>query len=501
MNAALASGDLLLGKYRIERALGQGGMGGVFAARHVELGELYAIKVMLPNTRASQEAVERFLREARIAAKLESEHVARVFDVGRADDGTLFMVMEHLKGRDLKAYLAERGRLPCEEAITYVRQACEALAEAHEMGIVHRDIKPANLFLAQKRKKTTPHIKVVDFGVSKELQAEPGQDLTKSGTMLGSPLYMSPEQMVYTRKVDARTDIWSLGVVLYELVTGVVPFPGETLTQVVHGVMSLEPAPVQALVADLPVGLDVVIKRCLQKEPEQRYGSVEELSAALGKVLNNEPVADLVAGEGLADTVRVGASDGGVAYELEVTDVGSSNSFVHKPLPRVRDSRNIGGEFDPETEPRVRDSRKIEPREHPTAPTLRNAPALASNASPSPRRNAAHVVIVVAGAIAAVSMIALGIREPHRASSLASAQPLPTTVPNPPPVMVIASNEPVAPLTSSSEAAAPLPAKVPTSVVRSSPAKPPASENAPALTPPPLPSMEPTGTRRKRTLL
>lgn len=471
-NTALAPGDLLLGKYRVERVLGQGGMGSVFSARHIELAELYAIKVMLPNALGNQDAEERFLREARIAAKLESEHVARVFDVGRADDGSLFMVMEHLKGRDLKAHLAERRRLPSEEAITYVRQACEALAEAHEMGIVHRDIKPANLFLTHKRKNPTPFIKILDFGISKELQPAEGQDLTKTGTMLGSPLYMSPEQMLYSRKVDARTDIWSLGVVLYELVTGVVPFSGETFTHVVHSVMSLEPEPIQTFVADLPAALDVVIQRCLQKDAAERYPSVDELSAALEKVLKNEPV-----------------------------ERSSSNSFVHKSLADTESAGRAGAELS------LSDARKSE---QPMV-TLRNAPPIASNEMPSPSRRTTHVGIVVIGAMAAVGVAVLGVRwsngagakpagtapteQPQDAPQRAGTAVVETSVPKP---VTSASNDGVGPSLGSSTDVLPSPAKT---TVRSSSVKPlPSSDDrtAPA---PTIPSTDPSATRRRRTLL
>jgi len=295
MNKPLIPGDTLLGKYRIERVLGQGGMGVVVAARHLELGELYAIKVMLPHMLDDQDAVERFLREARAAARLKGDHATRVHDVGHAEDGTLLMVMEHLEGTDLKRCLAERGRLPANEAITYVLQACEAIAEAHEIGIVHRDLKPANLFLARKRKSTTPQLKVLDFGIAKEMKPEPGQDLTKTGAMLGSPLYTSPEQMIHSRNVDTRTDIWSLGVAIYELVTGTVPFEGETFTQVVHSVLNLTPKSIREHVPDLSRALDVVILRCLAKSPEMRYPTVDALAEALRDALKapaNNPEDD-----------------------------------------------------------------------------------------------------------------------------------------------------------------------------------------------------------------
>jgi len=283
-------GDTLLGKYRVERVLGQGGMGVVLAARHVELDEMYAIKMMHVHMANGDDSAGRFLREARASARLKGEHVVRVHDVGRTEDGTLFMVMEYLEGTDLKTHLAKSGRFSSPEAISYVLQACEGIGEAHEAGIVHRDIKPANLFLVRKRKTGEPLVKVLDFGISKELDAAQSKDLTGTGVMLGSPLYMSPEQMAYAREVDGRTDIWSLGVVLYELVTGKVPFPGETMTQVVHSVMHVEPKSILTYIPDAPLALDLVLGRCLKKEPAQRFGTVDDFADALRSVLKGEPV-------------------------------------------------------------------------------------------------------------------------------------------------------------------------------------------------------------------
>lgn len=274
-------GDTLLGKYRVERLLGQGGMGVVLAARHIELGELYAIKMMHTRLPTADDAAGRFVREARASARLKGDHVARVHDVGRTDEGDLYMVMEYLEGMDLKTYLAQNGRLPMEEAVDYILQACDGIGEAHEAGIVHRDIKPANLFLLRKRKTGQSLVKVVDFGISKNLNPGEGTELTQSGTMLGSPLYMSPEQMQYAHQVDSRTDIWSLGVVLYELITGKVPFPGDTMTQVVHGVMHLEPKSVRFHVPTVPPSLDAVIAQCLRKDAEQRFATIDALILAL----------------------------------------------------------------------------------------------------------------------------------------------------------------------------------------------------------------------------
>ena len=279
MDTALRPGDMLLQKYRVERVLGQGGMGIVVAARHVELGQVFAIKCMLPSALSEEGAIERFLREARAAAQIRSEHVVRVVDVGRLETGAPYMVMEHLSGSDLGAIVGARGALPVGEAVTYVLEACEALSEAHAMGIVHRDLKPANLFVV-RRPNGTSFVKVLDFGIAK--QTVPGQvALTKTNAVMGSPLYMSPEQMFSSKNVDLRADVWAMGVVLYELCTGQVPFEGATVTEVVARVVQQEPAPPSTIRPNIPAGIDAAIARCLHKQPEQRYATIAELAAAI----------------------------------------------------------------------------------------------------------------------------------------------------------------------------------------------------------------------------
>jgi serine/threonine-protein kinase len=275
-------GQVLAGKYRVERLLGRGGMGAVFAAHHELLQQSVALKVMLADPADSRQSVPRFLNEARAAARIEGEHVARVLDVGQLDDGSPYIAMELLEGSDLAHLLATRGSLPADEAIEYVLQALQALAQAHALGIVHRDLKPANLFLARRRDGTEV-VKVLDFGISKVIDpgASPGI-LTGSSSLLGSPLYMAPEQLRHAKTVDPRADIWAIGVILFELLAGRPPFDGKTLAEVFAAILERPPAALRTVRPDLPAGLEAIITRCLAREPSDRFSDVAELAQALG---------------------------------------------------------------------------------------------------------------------------------------------------------------------------------------------------------------------------
>jgi serine/threonine-protein kinase len=275
-------GDVIAEKYVVDSILGEGGMGVVVAARHMQLEQRVAIKFLLPEIALQGMAAERFRREARSAARIRGEHVCRVLDVGTLKDGVPYMVMEYLEGCDLAAELERRGRLPSEEAVEYVLQACEALAEAHMAGVVHRDLKPANLFLAA-RADGSRRVKVLDFGVSKSLlSSDSGQmSLTTTATFVGSPFYMSPEQLDSAKDVDARTDIWALGVVLYELLTGRTPFAGESIPRLVAAVLHDVPPPLASLGVDVPEGLEAAILRALQKVRNERFTSVGEFADSI----------------------------------------------------------------------------------------------------------------------------------------------------------------------------------------------------------------------------
>lgn len=254
-------------------------MGYVVEARHITLDERVALKFLLPEYAKQPEAAARFLREARAAVKIKSEHVARVSDVGTLENGAPYMVMEFLDGADLAHTLENKGVLSIEDAIDYILQACEAIAEAHSYGIVHRDLKPANLFLA-KRPDGSPLVKVLDFGISKVVG---GGDhaLTRTSAAMGSALYMSPEQMQETRGVDQRTDIYSMGIALFELLAGQQPFYAETLPQLCAEVLTGTPSPMSAFRSDVPPALAAVIERAYERDKNKRYQSISEFAVAM----------------------------------------------------------------------------------------------------------------------------------------------------------------------------------------------------------------------------
>ena len=281
--AGVREGDILAGKYRVQRVLGVGGMGVVVAAHHMQLDERVALKFLLPDALGNAEAVARFAREARAAVKIKSEHVARVSDVGTLPNGAPYMVMEYLEGGDLAAWIKQRGALPIEQAVEFVLQACVAVADAHALGIVHRDLKPANLFCV-RRSDGQLSIKVLDFGISKLTDLSgtgPGMAMTKTSALMGSPLYMSPEQMRSSKDVDAQTDIWAIGVILFELMTGRPAFLAESVTELAIKVAN-EPTPLmRTFRPEVPPALEAIIGKCLEKNKRQRFRNVGELAIAL----------------------------------------------------------------------------------------------------------------------------------------------------------------------------------------------------------------------------
>jgi serine/threonine-protein kinase len=272
-------GDVIAGKYEITRLLGQGGMGVVVAARHRELGDLVALKFLRPSYGEKAESYARFAREARTANRIKNEHVARVFDAGVTADGVPFMVMEYLTGEDLARVLRRRGALPATEAVDLLLQACEAVADAHNLGIVHRDLKPANLFVTTSA-DGLPSVKVLDFGISKSTSlGDPS--VTATAAVVGSPLYMSPEQLASSRTVDARADVWSLGVILYEMLAGTTPFAGESFATLSAAILRGTYTPVSELRPDCPPPLEAAIAETLARDRGARLPTVAAFAARI----------------------------------------------------------------------------------------------------------------------------------------------------------------------------------------------------------------------------
>jgi serine/threonine-protein kinase len=275
--------SLIAGRYRVDAVIGSGSMGVVAAGYNLELEQPVAIKFLSVATFATKDALARFRREVRAAAKIKSEHVARVLDVGALESGLPYMVMEYLEGHDLGDELAVRGQLSVAEAALYVLEASEAIAEAHAASIVHRDLKPANLFLALRADRSRL-VKVLDFGISKTLGDDPSSGevgLTRTGMIVGSPLYMAPEQLGSSRVIDWRADIWGLGGILFQLVTGRTAFSAPSAAELYAMLLRDRPTPLSHYRADVPPAFEAIVQRCLERDPAQRFEDVSALADAL----------------------------------------------------------------------------------------------------------------------------------------------------------------------------------------------------------------------------
>lgn len=333
-------GTILDGKYKVERILGQGGMGLVVEARHLPDDARVALKLLLPDNAAEPAAAARFLRGASTLEKLKSEHVTRVYDIGKLDDGAPCIAMELLEGRDLARTLSLSSVLPVADAIDYVLQACEAIAEAHAQGIVHRDLKPSNLFLS-RRIDGSPIVKVLDFD-NALITGDGGETLTRGAATMESVLYVSPEQMQQGREVDHRTDIYTLGITLYELIGGKHPFYAETLPQLCAEILTGTPAPLSTLRPEVPEELAQVIAKAYARDREGRYPTVADFAVALApfapprsqaKIDHIARMAGLpvpVVGTVIASAMAEGAAAPPDATSTRATDEASTSAT---PLP------------------------------------------------------------------------------------------------------------------------------------------------------------------------
>ena len=273
-------GAIIGGRYRVGEVIGEGGMGIVLEAVHLGLEAPVAVKIIRSDLMQDQEFVLRFTNEARAAALLKGEHIARVYDVGRLETGEPYLVMERLEGVGLESFLASVGPLDAATAVGLVLEVCEGLAEAHALSLVHRDIKPANLFLS-RRPDGRSVVKILDFGIAKRLADKKRRSLTNPARSLGSPWYMSPEQMLDPSRVDVRSDIWSLGVLLFELLTNDHPFDGDGVPEVCAKVLNAPSPSLESFRSDIDPALDAIVRRCLEKDPTERFANVQELEAAL----------------------------------------------------------------------------------------------------------------------------------------------------------------------------------------------------------------------------
>jgi tRNA A-37 threonylcarbamoyl transferase component Bud32 len=509
MAAPVSEGDVVLDKYRVERVLGQGGMGVVVAATHVDLDQRVALKFLLPEALAHPELVERFAREAKAAARIQSQHVVRVLDTGKMPTGAPFMVMEYLEGDDLSDVLEREGRIPVARVVDYLLEACEAVGEAHAAGIVHRDLKPANLFLAKQRDRRSM-VKVLDFGISK-LDDPTSAPITRTQTMMGSPHYMSPEQLVSSKHVDARSDIWALGVIFYELASGRRPFDGESMPEVVGQILKNEPARLGTLVGDVSLDLELVVARCLASSPSDRFASVAELACAL------EPFAGDASAAALS-VARIGRVLGGASIPPAAGDAPRESRQPVVLVPPTNAAAAAGTVASPRAGGAVPSGMAHDATVHAAAGGTRRGDDVASSRvaratsgtssldgalaiTPSPSAPARRPAMFVAGVVVVVGLVvALALRGALRAPSgvggraagidgtresvpglVATASPVPTAE-------VVASGAPSAslPVASASAAAAP------DSSTRAMPTAAASSNRKLAATPSTRPSAAPT---------
>ena len=317
---ALQIGDVIEGKYRILRLLGEGGMGAVFEGENVRIKRRVAIKVLHAAVALDADATKRFEREAQAAGRIGNEHILEVLDLGELPDGDHFMVMEYLDGEALSERIRRRGKLSPDEAVPIFRQLLLGLKAAHSAGIVHRDLKPDNVFLLTEKMGQKDYVKIIDFGISK-FQALAGEmRMTRTGTVMGTPYYMSPEQASGSKEADFRSDIYAVGVMLYEALSGSVPFDAPTFNQLLFRIVLSEPAPIRQLVPDLDEAFASIVSKAMARDMERRFGSADAFILAL----------DNWGTHGLAVTVPPVAS-GQVYLPEDTRSAGTPGLFLQRP--------------------------------------------------------------------------------------------------------------------------------------------------------------------------
>jgi serine/threonine-protein kinase len=277
-------GQVLDGKYRIVRLIGEGGMGAVFEGENVRISRRVAIKVLHGAALSNAETVQRFEREAQAAGRIGSEHILEILDLGVLADGERYMVMEYLAGEALSARIRRLGRMTPEQIVPLVRQALVGLGAAHAAGIVHRDLKPDNIFVLNERSGIKDYVKIIDFGISKFNALGGDMSMTRTGAVMGTPFYMSPEQAKGSGGVDARTDLYAMGVILYEAVTGEVPFTANTFNELMFKIVLSDPTPLTQVIPDIAPAFAALVSKAMAREAAQRFGSAEEMIRALDEL-------------------------------------------------------------------------------------------------------------------------------------------------------------------------------------------------------------------------
>ncbi|MDW8362241.1 MAG: serine/threonine-protein kinase [Myxococcales bacterium] len=333
--------QLVDGRYRIESLIGRGGMGAVYRAVHTRIEKPVAIKVLLRGHEPGSAASRRLMREARIAGSLGHANVVEVYDLGQLPDGTPYLVMELLEGETLAHRIELLGALPLGEVLCIGEQVLEGLGAAHERGIVHRDLKPDNVFLVRRPGQAEPLVKILDFGVSKSVD-ENTLSLTMTGSVVGTPYYLAPEQARGERKVDRRVDIWAAGVLLYEALTGRVPFRADSYNALLVKILHSRPLPPSSLRPGLPTAIESVVMRALQFEPDDRYPSAAAMLDALRSARLG--LADACFDEAGDATITSGWHEPGLAASGDATsaDEATEVSDVVDRLGAVAPRRHDG---------------------------------------------------------------------------------------------------------------------------------------------------------------